>query len=437
MTHCVVVLDDDPTGTQAVAGAQVLVDISADALHAWFAGHAPQPVYVSTNTRALPGDQARDLVARVAGIAAEQWPAARFICRGDSTLRGHILEEYQALARGASPVLLLAPAMPAAGRVTIDGRHYLATAAGRVPIAETEYARDPDLGYSRSDVLGWAEERSGGFFAASRGAVLSLAELRRAGASRVAAKLASLAGRGQPAALSCDAENDADLLTVASGVRQAWRQATPVVVRSAPPLAALLAGLAAAGYSPPPAAARRLLVVVGSYVQASTLQLAELGRAYPGQTVVADLGAIRRDPAREQRRLAGRLDQAWGRCPVAVLATPRDPTQARPVPGLSIARSLAAVVAALPTRPDAVIVRGGVTSAVVARYGLGAREARVTGPVGPGVALWQLDDGAGGGIPLLIAAGNVGQPEDLAVLVRQMAGDPDRASGTQPGRREG
>jgi uncharacterized protein YgbK (DUF1537 family) len=423
LTPGVVVLDDDPTGTQAAAGARVLIDISATALESWFASHSPQPVYVSTNTRALLPGQARDLVTRVARLAASLWPGVTFINRGDSTLRGHVREEYEGLARGASPALLLVPAMPSAGRVTVGGQHYLVTNGRRIPLADTEYARDPDFGYRDSDLLRWADQRSGGLFAAERGIVLKLAGLRDGGPGAVAAAVARVNRTGRPAVLACDAENDADLATIANGIRLTWQQDDQAIVRSAPPLAALLAGAAAAGYCQPPAGARRLLVVVGSYVQASTLQLAELGRSYPGRMALANLSALGHDAAREQRRLAGLLEQAWQQGPVAIMATPRTLAETSPGSGLKIAEALANVVASLPARPDAVIVRGGVTSAVMVRRGLGAAEARVVGPVMPGIVLWQLDEAAGQ-VPLLIAAGNVGQPADLAALVSRIADRP-------------
>ena len=69
-----------------------------------------------------------------------------------------------------------------------------------------------------------------------------------------------------------------------------------------------------------------------------------------------------------------------------------------------------------------VIAKGGITSAVTAREGLGARSARVVGPVVPGVSLWQLAAGPG-------LRGRAGQ--------RRRAGAARRArapSGLLPGR---
>lgn len=432
MTSCVVVLDDDPTGTQAVVNAKVIIDTSPGYLETWLDGHAPQPVYVSTNTRALAPAAARELVAQVAGIVRAHWPGARLICRGGSTLRGHLLQEYRGLAGRSTPPVLFVPAMPVAGRVTLSGQHYLIADGCRTPVSDTEYARDSELGYTHSDLLRWAEQRSSGVFAAADGEVVHLSELRAGGAEAVAASLARIASRDKPAALTCDAMTDTDLLLIGEGIRLAWKRGTPVVVRCAPPLAALLTGLAAAGYCTVPSGARRLLVVVGSYVQATTRQLAEFSRRHPGAMVEADLSALVQATADEQQRLVGLLEQSWATGPVAVLATPRQSAAIGPGTGLAIAAGLAGTVAALRTRPDAVIVRGGVTSAVIARDGLRAREALVTGPAGPGIALWQLD-GAADGLPLLIAAGNVGQPADLANLVDQIVGRPGPPSGPLTG----
>ena len=58
----------------------------------------------------------------------------------DSTLRGNIAEEVKALdALYASDLVLVLPALPDLGRVTLRGRQYL----NGLPILETEHAHDP------------------------------------------------------------------------------------------------------------------------------------------------------------------------------------------------------------------------------------------------------------------------------------------------------
>ena len=104
--------------------------------------------------------------------------------RGDSTLRAHLWEEYDALRAVVAPgradvPLLLVPALPAAGRVTVDGVHLLERDGERVPLDRTEYARDGALAYSDAELGRWADERSGGRLAAADAVDVPLERLRR------------------------------------------------------------------------------------------------------------------------------------------------------------------------------------------------------------------------------------------------------------------
>ena len=414
----VVVLDDDPTGTQSAENVDVLLDLDEDYLRAWFAAHSPRPVYVLTNNRALAAGPARQRTAQIASTVLASWPGAQLICRGDSTLRGHVGPEFEAVSdRTGAQVLVLVPAMPSAGRVTRGGIHYLDAGTRLVPLAETEYASDADFGYTHSSLLDWAEDRSAGQFPAADGAVVPLDRLRRDGRAAVAEVLGRLDRAGQPAACACDAETDADLVLIADGIRLAWDLGVRLVVRCAPPLAAMLAGRHAQARHCPPRSVDRLLAVVGSYVQASSGQLAEIRRRHPDRVVEASIEALLADPDGESTRLARALAGLWQTGPLAVLATSRG--RPRPgTPGLPVARALADAVAWLPEPAAAVVTRGGITSAVTASRGLGARSAWTVGPVATGIAMWRL--GQERETPLLIAAGNIGGPCDLADLLDEM-----------------
>ena len=168
-THCVitVVLDDDPTGTQAMSDVSVVLDWSdAEVWKCVEPGDCA--VHVLTNSRAHSADEEAGGWSRPRATAARaqsRMPRC-VVLRGDSTLRGHLWEEYDALRAIVAPgragvPLLLVPALPAAGRVTIDGVHLLERDGERVPLDRTEYARDGALAYSRQQAqpLGGGAQR--------------------------------------------------------------------------------------------------------------------------------------------------------------------------------------------------------------------------------------------------------------------------------------
>lgn len=422
-----VVLDDDPTGVQTLAGIRVLLAWDPERVRAALAGRPS--VHLITNTRALPAERVRPFVADAARAALEGAPDAAVVLRGDSTLRGHLLEEYlgvrDVVAPSGRPVLLLVPALPSAGRVTIGGVHLFDRDGRRTPLHQTEYARDGVFAYSSARLLEWAEERSDGLFRAVAGRELHLDVLRSRGPAAVTDALLALSASGAPAVLAPDAETPDDLEIVAEGYRAATADRALVIVRCAPTFVGVLAGSTAPGLVPPPSARDGVLVVCGSYVPQSTRQLSQLLAARPRSLVEADVVALAGDePSSEVAVLAKEVSRRLAADRLAVLATPRE----RPAgttgldAGERIAAGLARVVAAVSPIPSTVVAKGGITAAVTLRDGVGAAEADVVGPVAPGVSLWSARRPDGGELDYLVVPGNVGGDDQLARLVDAVSG---------------
>lgn len=422
-TTPLVVLDDDPTGTQSMVGVPVLLRLDEPTMRS-VSGTDLRAVHLMTNSRALDPDAAVDLVSATARRAGRVWPDAEVILRGDSTLRGHLREEYEALRDvrfpGTDPVLLLAPALPAAGRVTLGGVHYLDEADGRIALHDSAYARDPAFGYDDARLLRWAEQRSGGLFRAERGEELHLRELRSGGAEAVAKLLERLAHRPGPAVCAPDAEDVVDLCHIVAGFERARERDVPVILRCAPTAAGLLSGAAASGSSGIPVAHGPVLVVCGSYVPRSTRQLAALVDAYPDAVTEAAVTALSGDGAdAEVRRLTARLDHQLATDGLAVLATQRPGS--RGPGGLTdqgrVADGLVATVRSLRRLPAVVVTKGGVTSASIVRDGLGAPVAHVVGPAVTGVGHWRVVTRDGEETSCLVVPGNVGGDDLLVELL--------------------
>jgi uncharacterized protein YgbK (DUF1537 family) len=417
----VVVLDDDPTGVQTLAGVRVLLRWDAGRVREALVGHAA--VHLITNVRALPPQEARKTTVDAARAALAGAPDALVILRGDSTLRGHLKEEVLALAEVVAherlPPLLLVPALPSAGRVTVGGIHYLERDGRRIPLHETEYARDGVFAYTDARLLAWAEERTAGLLQAREGRELHLDELRAGGPSIVADALRELDRAGRPAALVPDVEDLSDLEVVARGYRLAVEDGVAVLVRCAPTFAGVLAGTSATGLASPPRA-EKVLLICGSYVPSATRQLRALLDAHTGSLVEVDVGELTAsDPELEVDRAASAASALLRAGPLAVLATPRE----RPVgtesltAGQRISAGLARAAGGVVPRPTCVVAKGGITSCVTLRDGFDATEADVVGPLLPGVSVWRAGD-----LDYVVVPGNVGDEHLLADVVERVLG---------------
>jgi uncharacterized protein YgbK (DUF1537 family) len=422
-----VVLDDDPTGTQAVTNVPVLLEWDAD-LIARAAGSGSPALHVLTNSRAYPPERARRLVGGAAQAAMEALGRPRFALRGDSTLRAHLLEEYLGLCEvvhaGGTPPLLLVPALPAAGRVTVGGVQLLERGGTRTPLHGTEYAVDPSFAYGDARLLQWAEDRSGGFFARRRGKEIHLDRLRGQGPAAIEQTLLELAAAGKPAACAPDAETLDDLALIAQGLRSAEEQGAEIALRCAPAFVGVLAGNLARKRVEPPAADGGVLVVCGSWVPSSTRQLARLIEAHAGTLVEVNVRRLVSDePGPEIERAAAEASRRLQDGPLAVVATSRErePGAQSFEASHRIALNLAHVAGAV-DGAGVVVAKGGITSHVTARDGLGARSGLVLGPLVDGVALWRLDVGDGGSIPYVVFPGNVGDDGTLREVVELILG---------------
>ena len=414
----IALLDDDATGVQTLAGINALLDWEPPRVSDGFA--QSNGVYILTNSRALTPSAARRTAASASAAVRKFAPDAAMVLRGDSTLRGHLLDEYLGVCdqRGASklPTLLLAPALPSAGRVTVGGVQFVERAGIRVPVHETEFATDGIFSYSTSRLVDWAGERSDGLFSPAAGVEIGLHAIRTGGADVVAGALLEAEGTTRPTVVVADSETTEDVREVVAGFRCALREGANVVLRCGPAGAGALFDAIATGLVAP-RFSREVLVVCGSYVPESSRQLEALVARHPDSLITVDLRAL---AAQDQARPPGwssvprsRLKEAG----LAVIATPRSrPDDMKDLgSGMKVAHGLAELVRQIDC-PDAVTVtKGGITSAVSVRVGLGATTAEVVGPVLPGVSMWRVSDDLGRIRTVLIVPGNVGED---ALLVR-------------------
>ena len=244
------VLDDDPTGSQAVHGVEVVTVLEEEAYGAALAGPAAT-CFVLTNTRSMDepaAAQANVLAARgLLAVAERRGMRLQLVSRSDSTLRGHVMAEVLALdsvrretaGRGYDGVLF-APAFLEAGRLTAGDIHWARVSGRLVPVGETEFAQDAAFGYSASDLRDFLADKSGGAIRRDDIASIGLADIRLGGPQRVRELLAGVRGGSW---VVVNATEYSDLETVAAGALMAERDGASFLFRTGPSFVRALTGM--------------------------------------------------------------------------------------------------------------------------------------------------------------------------------------------------
>ena len=207
-----VVLDDDPTGTQTCHDISVLTVWDIPTLTTEFQTNSPG-FFILTNSRALAPTEAENLIRticeNVSAAAKSTGTNVDIVLRGDSTLRGHFPLEPDVAQSvfGPADALVLAPFFFQGGRFTIDDVHYVAEGDKLVPAGATQFAKDATFGYKSSSLRDYVLEKAPGRFSESQLCSVTIDEIRRGGPKSVCAKLLA-APAGGVVIVNAAAESD-------------------------------------------------------------------------------------------------------------------------------------------------------------------------------------------------------------------------------------
>ena len=439
-----VVLDDDPTGSQVVHDVPVLTAWEDDDLR-WAFAQPGSTIFILTNTRSLDSTATRTLLAelarRIDRVADEVGTEAVLMSRSDSTLRGHFPLETDVLqeaarARGrAYDAVLLVPAYLDAGRVTVDDVHYARIDQEMVPVGATQYADDDAFGYVSSDLRDWVREKTGDPDA--RVLSVSLTDIRSGGVDRVAERLLE-ARDGAVVVVNATEESDLDVvaLAVLAAEGTGWR----AVCRVGPSFVPARAGIERRSplvtddifpLGPPTGSG---LVVVGSHVDITTRQVVRLRELEGMQAVELNVTELLSDDGGvpELDRCAAAVRQAAGLGDVLLMTSRTRTVLQSGEASLDFARRVSAALVDLTQRAAAevdlawVVAKGGITSHDIATSGLRIRRATVLGQLFDGiVSVWrnETEDQASSlaGLPYVVFAGNVGDETTLRDAVTILA----------------
>ncbi len=428
----IIVLDDDPTGSQTVHSCllltkwdvQTLVTALQDTVNIFF---------VLTNTRALTPTDATDRTREVCRNLKQALAEAKIenfllVSRSDSTLRGHYPIETDAIAAelGNFDAHFLLPAFFDGGRFTKDSIHYLVVNGVPTPVHETEFAKDSVFAYSHSYLPDYVAEKTQGKIPASAVERFILEDVRAGSLERLLSLTNNRCG-------VVDGETQSDFDRFAADLLAAAQQGKRFLLRSA---ASILTSLANLG--PQPIQDMRQMVrnqqpgavIVGSHVQKTTAQLHKLLEL---ETVVGVEIEVDRllttDPKILVAEAVQQAQQIFDSGKTSVIYTSRKELQfpdaaTRLQFGITVSETLMSIVQQLPVNIGFLISKGGITSNDVLSHGLKLPTVRLLGQILAGCSVVQTaaDHPRYPLLPVVLFPGNVGDDHAVAEVYRRLSG---------------
>lgn len=430
----IIVLDDDPTGSQTVHSCLLLMRWDVETLRLGLADRA-SIVFILTNTRALTPEQAAEVTREVTrnlkiAIEAEAIEDFLVVSRSDSTLRGHYPVETDVIAAELGPfdAHFLTPAFFEGGRITRNNTHYLFVDGVETPVHETEFARDSVFGYSYSYLPDYVEEKTKGRIKSQEVECFSLTEIRQGTQER----LMQLQGN---VCCAVDAEKQSDLDRFAEDILATAGKGKRFLFRSA---ASLLTSLAQLGPQPVPAenmaqyerSQQPGAILVGSHVQKTTRQLEQLLQEPGIAAIEVDVTRLRDNLAEKtplQGEILKKVEAAYHAGQTPTIYTSRKELQFADIQqrldfGQEVSRLLMDIVQELPSEIGFLISKGGITSNDVLSTGLELRSARLLGQILPGCSMVITPDNHPQfpKLPVVLFPGNVGDDRGLATVYQRL-----------------
>jgi uncharacterized protein YgbK (DUF1537 family) len=437
----IIVLDDDPTGVQAVHDVFVYTDWNYESILEGFLSKG-RLFYILTNSRAMTEQQTTQVHIEIAQniIKAAKATGMRFqiISRGDSTLRGHYPLETlllkEELEKGLDVKIdgeILIPFFKAGGRYTIDNVHYVKYEDELIPAADTEFAGDKTFGYKSSNLCEYIEEKTGGVYRAAKVKAVSLEQLRGAKLEAIEETLLGVEGFDK---VIVNAIDSSCLETFCVALYRAIKEGRHFLLRTAADFVKVMGGITdqpllrkADMISAP--VKRGGIVVIGSHTEKTTAQLEALKDMEELEFLEFDSDLVLENRLEEEVKRVTALSKALieeGKTVVTytkrrLLTLEKDTKENALMRSVKISESVLKLVSELDTVPGFVIAKGGITSSDIGVKALKVRKAYVLGQIQPGIPVWKTDENSRfPGIPYIIFPGNVGESQTLKKVLSEL-----------------
>lgn len=439
----IIVLDDDPTGTQTVHGVNVYTKWSKEDIEQGFR-EPGNMFYILTNSRSFQREETetvhREIGRSIADVSRATGKKYVIVSRGDSTLRGHYPIETEVLRSAVEEAgsltfdgEILCPFFLEGGRYTINDIHYVQYGEQLIPAADTEFARDKSFGYRSSNLVDWCMEKYEGILKEEQVTTIPLELLQTGNIEEVTRLLMQVNGFGK---VIVNAVTYSDIKVFCASYLYALRQGKEFLFRSAAGLPKVLGRisekplLSKAELVPEDCSAGGI-VLVGSHVKKTTQQLDTLKKnmqsvhfiQFDQHRVLEDNGLLL-----EKQRVVEEAERFIAQGKTVVVYTRRDrldvdggdPDKQLQI-SVSISAALTGVIGDLQVKPRFIVAKGGITSSDVGTKALKVKRAEVAGQILPGIPVWLTgEESKFPKLPFVIFPGNVGNEDALLRVVETL-----------------
>lgn len=422
----VIVLDDDPTGTQTVKNLYVITNFDEASIREGFESENNM-FYILTNSRALNESDTEELhqhlIQTIDKVSKELNKDYIIISRGDSTLRGHSYLEPKVLNDASAEKfdgLFYIPAFFDGNRFTFKGIHYIKEEERFTPVSETEFANDTTFGYSARTMQEYIEEKSKGVVKEEDVLLIDIDLIRNCD-KKAMFKVLDQVVNFKTVSVDALCEEDMNIFT-ALLLEYVQRTDKKFLFRTAADFVKSICTTPGSIIDPSNYDFNNNggLIVVGSHVKKTTEQLEVLLESNI-EKIEFDVKEVKNESTLKEyvAQLKEKAEIYVSKGRDVVVYTTRDVIRTDDKYenlrlSKLISESLVDIVSNLTIQPRFIIAKGGITSSDVATIGLGIKKALVLGQIEKGIPIWLTGDEAKyTGIPYIVFPGNVGEVSTL------------------------
>ena len=438
----IIVLDDDPTGSQTLHNISIFTDWSIDSIEAGFAEEKSM-FLILTNSRSLTAEETinihHDIAMNIMEVAKRKNIDFIIISRSDSTLRGHYPLETQVLKQCIEENSdihfdgeIIFPFFEEGGRFTVSNIHYVLEEGFFIPVGETEFAKDKTFGYQNSHLGRYIEEKTLGKFKVGDVKYISLESIRKYDLDGIETQLSLVQDFNKIVVNALD-YMDVKIFTFA--LFKAIEKGKRFMFRTAAGFIKVVGGIEdkclldkndlIKGNNK-----NNGLIIIGSHVNRTSEQLQELKASNMVEFIEFNQHLVLNPPEfnKEIERVLKICEEQICNGKTVTIYTRRErfdlDTNCKEDElkiSIRISDALTSIVQNLSVCPKFIIAKGGITSSDIATKGLNIRRAIVAGQIKPGIPVWITgNESKFPGIPYIIFPGNVGTRTTLREIAEML-----------------